>query len=99
ADPPCISGDDHSQAIQEVKISNQRRFKLAPELAFAANSKLTYLSGKIHFAKTPLRIFTCPERFELCEESRAHRRHNIAHRRAVPTGDQFPVAGNQIHES
>ena len=72
ANSPGVGGDDHSQAVQEVEIANQRRFKLAPRLAFAGDSKLAQLSGKIHFAKSPLRLFAGAEGFELSEKSLAH---------------------------
>ena len=72
AQSPSFGGDDHCQTVQQIEVADQRRFKLAPRLAFADDGKLAQLAGEIHFAETPLRLLIRAEGFELREESTAH---------------------------
>src|SRR6266545_500053 len=96
---PGVSCDDHCQAVEEIKVTDEGRFKFSPVPAFTRNRKRAQVAGEVHLANAPLRFLAGTESFELGKEPLTHGSHDLAHVRAIPTSNQTPVPRNEIHES
>src|SRR6185369_4162261 len=89
ADSPRISRYDHGQTVQQIKLADKRRLKLAPRLVLA----------KLSVADLPLRSRVSTESLESREKSFAKRFDYRAYVRTIPASDQSPVLRHEIHEA
>src|SRR2546428_876146 len=67
-------------------------------MAVAENAKPRHPASMVYLARLPFGVYRCAESFEGREKFLTHCRHNVAHMRTVPTGNQPAVAGHEIHK-
>src|SRR5689334_9010160 len=79
ADSPRIRRDDHRKTVQQIKLTDKRRLKLAPRLVLAKYFKPRESLTKLSIPYLPLRARLSAESLQPREQSFAKRFDHCAH--------------------
>src|SRR5262249_36743877 len=99
ADSPRISRNDHSETVQQIKLADERRLKLAPRLVLAKHFEPRESFAKLSITNLPLRARVRAESLKTREKPFAERLDYRTYMGTVPTSDQPAILRHEIHET